>query len=146
MTKLYGSINNRLEENKMFCDEIKVGTGVTEYSWSDREAYEVIKVYDQKHVVIRKYDHKLIGEAFSNNWELISNEENPEIELVFRYNAWYSMTTWTQEDVDKIIARDGYFLDWNGVQEKLKKKSVVKTYKKMNISFGIADYYYDYEF
>ena len=144
--KFYGSINNRLEENKMFCDEIKVGIGATEYSWSDRQAYEVIKVYDQKYVVIRKYDHKLKGEAYSNDWELISNEENPEIELVFRYNSWYSMTTWTQEDVDKIIARDGYFLDWNGVQEKLKKKSVVKTYKKMNISFGIADYYYDYEF
>ena len=109
--KFYGSINNRLEENKMFCDEIKVGTGATEYSWSDRQAYEVIKVYDQKHVVIRKYDHKLKGEAYSNDWELISNEENPEIELVFRYDAWYSMTTWTQEDVDKIIARDGYFLD-----------------------------------
>lgn len=26
--KLYGSLNNRLEENRMFCDTIEVGTGM----------------------------------------------------------------------------------------------------------------------
>lgn len=46
--KWYGSLNNRLEENKMFCEEIKVGTGLTEYFYSDRHPYEVVKVIDQK--------------------------------------------------------------------------------------------------
>ena len=73
----YGNINNRLEENRMFCDEIKVGTGVTEYYYSDRHAYEVIEVIDQKHVKVREYDHKLNGEQMSNNWKLISNDKNP---------------------------------------------------------------------
>lgn len=142
----YGSLNNRLDENKMFCDEIKVGTGVTKYSYSDRHAYEVTRVDNQKHVWIRQYDHKPAGEAFSNDWELISNENNPEIELVFRYGKWYSVIEWTQEAIDKIIARDGYFIDWHGVQEKLQNKKSVKTYDKMNVSFGVADYYYDYSF
>ena len=31
MAKWYGSINNRLEEDKQFCPVIEVGTGMTEY-------------------------------------------------------------------------------------------------------------------
>lgn len=27
--KWYGSLDNRVEENRQYCDEIKVGTGVT---------------------------------------------------------------------------------------------------------------------
>lgn len=142
----YGSLQNRLEENKMFCEEIKVGTGMTEYSYSDRHAYEVTQVINQKHVFVRELDHKATGEPMSNTWELTSNPDNPEIEMVFRYNHWHSVCTWTQEKIDRIIERDGYFLDWHGVQEKLKTKSEVKTYSKMNISFGVADYYYDYSF
>ena len=46
--KWYGSLNNRIEENRMFTDEIKVGTGVTKYSWSDRDAYEVVEVEDTR--------------------------------------------------------------------------------------------------
>ena len=42
--KWYGSINNRIEENRMFCDVIEVGTGVTEYSWSDRHASQEIRL------------------------------------------------------------------------------------------------------
>ena len=145
--ELCGSLNNRLEENRMFCDKIEVGTGVTEYSYTDRKAYEVIEVVDQKHVFIREYDHVHVGDGvMDNNWKLVSNESNPVLELVFRYNHWYSMLTWTQDIVDKIIARDGYFLDWYGVQDKLKNKKSVKTYSKMNVSFGIADYHHDYEF
>ena len=142
----YGNLTNRLEENKMFCDKIEVGTGMTEYYYSDRKAYEVTKVIDQKHIFVREYDHKAAGEAMSNTWELISNPENPEIEMVFRYNHWCSVCTWTQADVDRIIARNGFFLDCHGVQDKLKLKPEVKTYSKMNVSFGTADYYFDYEF
>lgn len=144
--KWYGSLNNRLEENKMFCDEIKVGTGMTEYSYSDRQAYEVTKVIDQKHVFVRRYDHKPAGEPMSNEWELISNPNNPELEMVFRYGSWHSVCRWTRAKIDECIAKNGYFIDFYGVREKLKSKAEVKTYSKMNVSFGVADYYYDYEF
>ena len=50
-TKLYGNLMNRMEEGRQFVDEIKVGDGVTEYSYSDRHPYEVIEVKDQKHII-----------------------------------------------------------------------------------------------
>lgn len=150
--KWYGSINNRLEENRQFCKEIAVGTGCTEYLWSDREAYEVIAVRDQKHVTIRRYDHKHIGEAgFDNNWELISNENNPTYDLVKRGKYWYSEIVATadmldcKDDEEKL--RVGLFLAYNNIDaEELKQRGKVKRYNKMNISFGVADYYYDYSF
>ena len=154
--KWYGSVNNRIEENRMFCDEIKVGTGMTEYSWSDCHAYEVVEVKDQKHVKVREYDHKHIGEAYTNNWELISNEENAVMEMVKRGNYWYYTTTVTAEDIKqfdeqaKSEAERVEFLLWLcrlGVnKEDVIAKGKVKKYRRANVSFGKAEYYYDYEF
>lgn len=143
----YGSLNNRLEENKQFCETIEVGTGVTEYFYSDRKAYEVVEVKDQKHVAIREYDHKAKGEAFSNDWELISNENNPVIELVKRGNRWYRSVTATIDDVNNKDANVRLWVALNGFDvEKIKKSGKQTKYKKMDVSFGIADYHYDYEF
>lgn len=149
----YGSLNNRLEENKQFCEEIKVGTGVTEYFYSDRHAYEVVAVKDQKHVSIREYDHKHVGDTpMDNNWELISNEKNPVVDLVKRGNFWYTAVTITPErakeiyegtDIDaKLWACHNNF-DLQAIIASGKNKT---TYHKRNVSFGVADYHYDYEF
>lgn len=149
MSKWYGSVNNRLDENQMFCDEIKVGTGMTEYSWSDREAYEVIEVKDQKHVTVRKYDHKLKGDAYSNDWELISNEDNPTYNMVKRGNYWYSALTVTKED---LLSHDTPETRLNLILAGFDPKIVIEKgkqtkYTKRNVSFGTAEYYYyDYEF
>lgn len=150
--RFYGSLNNRFEENRMFCDKIKVGTGMTKYSWSDRHAYEVVEVTDQKHVKVREYDHKHIGQAYENSWELISNPENPVTALVKRGNFWYSVSTITPTEAKEIL--EGNDIDskiWafhNGfnlseIAESGKNKS---KYHKWNVSFGKAEYYYDYEF
>lgn len=162
--KLYGSLNNRMEENRMYCEEIKVGTGVTKYSYTDRHAYEVVKVNDQTNVFIREYDHKLKGEAFSNTWELISNENNPVIELKLRNGVWYRVLEYTkdkwmemaQNDFEKGNCRTvesayNYYKWMSGLTEKEQEKiEAGKTVKKLrkfgNISFGVAEYYYDYEF
>lgn len=149
----YGSLQNRLEENKQFVNEIKIGTGVTEYSYSDRHAYEVIAVIDQKHVTIREYDHRHVGNTpMDNNWELISNPENPTIDLVKRGNFWYTVSTITPDRAKEIY-------EGNDIQAKLwachnnfDLQEIIATgkskskYHKRNISFGRADYYYDYEF
>jgi len=120
MNKWYGSIENRLEENKMYCDEIKVGTGVTEYSYTDRTPYEVIEVINNKDVIVRELDHQKADDIpMSNNWKLISNLNNCSRELVYRYNSWY----------------------W-----KMKSLTGKVIYSKANVSFGVADYYFDYEF
>lgn len=143
----YGCLNNRLEENKQFCETIEVGTGVTEYLYSDRHAYEVVVVKDQKHVSIRAYDHKAIGEPMSNTWELISNENNPVIELVKRGNGWYKAKTATINDVESADVDVRLWVALNGFDvEKIRKNGKQTKYQKMNISFGVADYHYDYEF
>lgn len=143
----YGNLTNRLEENKMFCEEIKVGTGVTEYYYSDRRAYEVVEVKDQKHVSIRQYDHKAAGEAMSNDWELISNETNPVIEIVKRGNGWYRTKVATIEHVNSENPEVRRWVALSGFDvEKIRKNGKQTKFDKMNISFGRADYYYDYEF
>ena len=148
MTKWYGSLNNRLEEGKQFCKEITVGIGVTEYSWSDRHPYEVIEVKDQKHITIRKLDHKHVGENYMDNiWELFSNENNPSIPLVKRGNNWYIEKVATMEDVESKDFERRLWVALNGFDvEKIKEKGFQKKYSKMNISIGIADYHFDYEF
>lgn len=112
--KWYGSLDNRLEENRMFTEVIEVGTPLTEYLWSDRHAYEVVEVKDQKHVKVREYEVKLAGEPFSNQWDYISDPNKPVRELEKRGKYWYWVT-----DSGKV---------------------------RTNVSFGVADYYYDYSF
>lgn len=144
----YGSVQNRLEENRQFCDEIRVGTGMTEYSYSDRHPYEVIEVIDQKHVVVRGLDHKPIGEAYSNDWELISNEDNPTYLLTKRGKYWYNTVKVTSDILkDDMDWETSLFLIHNGISEdELRKKGKVTRYHRMNVSFGKAEYYYDYSF
>lgn len=147
-TKWYGSFQNRLMENK-HADEITVGMGMTEFGYSDREAYEVIDVKDQKHVTVRRLDHKHVGEgSMDNNWELISNEENPTYEMVKRGKYWYYTATWTAEEVDRLIdERDKVWLIINGWDlDKIREKGSQTKYRRANVSFGFADYYYDYSF
>jgi hypothetical protein len=153
---LYGSYQNRIMENHHFTDEIKVGTGMTKYSWTDREAYEVIEVKDQKHVTVRLMDHKHIGEAcMDNNWELISNENNPSYEMTKRGKYWYTTVVITSDILDEIENctdadekfRLQLFLAHNDIDpDKLRAKGKITKYYRENVSFGHADYYYDYEF
>lgn len=161
--KLYGSLNNRMEENKMFCKEIEVGTGMTRYDYSDRHAYEVVKVIDQTNVFVREYDHELAGEPMSNEWKLISNEKNPVIELKFKNGVWYQVIEFTKElwlnnaknmakeETHKIDMYYDYCKAMSGLTDKEKEKiesgKIVKKLRKFgNVSFGVAQYYFDYEF
>ena len=156
--KLYGSLNNRIEENKMFCEEIKVGTGMTEYLWSDRHAFEVVAVRDQKHVAVRQYDVKHVGEAFTNNWELISNPDNPVRALEKRGNYWYWTITATADDIADVIDFEAikdnedlfmkrFRLGQMGFDfDKIMAKGKQTVRSRANVSFGVADYHYDFEF
>jgi hypothetical protein len=153
--KWYGSLNNRFEENRMFCEEITIGTGMTEYMYSDRHPYEVIAVKDQKHVTVRKLDHKHVGDGcMDNNWELISNENNPIREMSKRGDFWYWTTTITSDILKKLESDDAetrlmtsLFLCHNNVDiDKLREKGKLTKYHKANVSFGVAEYHYDYEF
>lgn len=138
--KWYGSLNNRLEENKMYCKNIEEGTLLTEYMYSDCHPYEVVKVIDQKHVLVRSLDHKKKenSEAFDNNWELISNPNNPTKELKFRYGKWNWVSKATKETIKRTL-----FID-KKLYDKVMKDGEATVYHQTNISFGKAEYYYDY--
>ena len=159
--KLYGSLNNRMEENRMYCEEIKVGTGMTEYSYSDRHAYEVVKVIDQTNVFVREYDHKPAGEAMSNQWKLVSNENNPVTELKLKNGVWYRVCYYSKESWMERAKKDNsfktpeaaynYYRFMSGLTQKqlakIEEGKTVKAFKKFgNVSFGVAQYYFDYEF
>ena len=102
-------------------NNIEVGTKMTQFHWSDRTAWEVIAVKDQKHVTVRELSAKCIGGAYSNDWELTSNPNGRTMELGMRGNKWYNL--YRDRDTKKIY-------HW----------------EKVNVSFGYADYYYDYSF
>lgn len=146
MSKWYGNIMNRLEENHDRVDEITVGTGMTEYYWSDRHAYEVVAIRDQKHVSVRELGHKHIGEAYQNDWELFPDETKPVRDMVKRGKYWYWSVTMKREDLPE--DQDGLLrvmvagLDPDVIREKGKQTKL----SRANVSFGVADYYYDYEF
>lgn len=79
---LYGNLMNRIMENDEGTNDIKVGTRLTEYLYSDRNVWEVIEVKSKKNVVIRELSAKH-NVAFSNNdVELFSDENNRVMELV----------------------------------------------------------------
>ena len=144
----YGSINNRIEENRMYCDKIEVGTGVTEYYWSDRHPYEVVEVMDQKHVKVRGLGHRATHiNGFSNEWELFSDENKPIKVLTKRGNYWYWTITVTKDILENDDIDIRLFLAQNNIDaDKLKKKGKVSRYRRANVSFGVAEYYFDYEF
>lgn len=147
MKKWYGSLENRLEENQKEIPTIEVGMGVTEYLWSDRHAYEVTRVVNQKDVFIREYDVKHNGSYGNDDWELISNPERKEQEIVYRYGNWYKKITITKELIEKRKQEDGFYLDTFGVYDEVMEKGFKVVYSKTNkLRFGVADYYYDWSF
>lgn len=151
-TKFYGNLMNRLEEGKQFCGEITVGTGMTEYHWSDRTAYEVIEVRDQKHVTVRELDYKAKNPgAMDNEWELYSNPDNAVRDMVKVGECWYWTNTLTAAAVDEYVAKEGDYAllrlavgGWD--IERIRAKGKQTKRWKANVSFGIARYYYDYSF
>ena len=170
--KVYGSLNNRIDEGKQYCQVIEVGTGMTEYLWSDRHAYEVVKVESQEHVWVRRYDARTT-ECYSNHWILTSNPENPVIEIVKRNNGWNKLYIYNKDEMMKVatervdnnksvannsLSREErinveyrFMLLHAGLtenqRERLEMGKSIKKYEKWNnISFGVADEHYDYEF
>lgn len=128
MKQWYGSIQNRLEEDRMFCDTIEVGTLATRYYYSDREPYEVIEVINQNHVVLRELDSKRTddnGPSECQDYEYSSNPNNYTMEIKRRKNGGWNLICRYKDEYGKIHA--------NAVE-------------KVHISFGKAERYYDFSF
>ena len=63
--KWYGSLQNRLQEHCK-CPKPEIGMGATELWYSDRQAYEVIEIKDDRHITVRRLKCKLIGSYFTD--------------------------------------------------------------------------------
>ena len=158
--KWYGNIINRIEEGKSI-PEIKPGTDITMYYWSDRTCYYVVDVENQNRIKVRQYhvcaDHDQPGGMGHQNWMYFKtademndylrkyfpdtyreHEEEPEPETwVYRYNKWKQEVTYTKENycTEKEL-------------KSLKEKGYYKRYFDLSgkISFGVRSYFYDWSF
>lgn len=190
MSRWYGNLSNRLDENKNFTNrELNVGDDITEYLWSDRKCYFITKVVDQKHIFVKPYevvaDRSKEGGMGHQNWVYfktrkdcnaylrsygLSAEENPveasEQEWCFRYGHWntvsrYNLDTYKKalelakkdcshpedEECVKRVARYFFRVTDEELEKVLSGKEVIKYTRITNgISFGVKDYYYDWEF
>lgn len=150
--KLYGSISNRFDENKYFngtYGNLKVGTLATVYYWSDSHAYEVVDVKDQNHIKIRRLEAKRIdknGMSECQEYSFTSNEKNPVIELENTRYGWKEVSRFNIDLYNKVMERNGYVAWDNEIVDKVMSGKEVKRSKKINISFGVADEYFDYSF
>ena len=142
--KWYGSVTNRIEE-KGKDSIIEVGTPMTEYFWSDSYAWETIKVFDQTHVVVREYKAVCVGGFASNEWKLISDENQPTKELKKRYGNWWEVIRWKKQDLTN---PECWGMPDDVRQELTNGKNEAIRYRKTSgkVRFGIARKYYDYEF
>lgn len=168
--KLYGSLNNRFEENCYFNNtlgNIKVGTHCTIYYWSDRHAYEVIEVKSQENVVIRRLkairtDNFGMSDAQDYRYESNPNAKAEEIKLT--KNGWREVEYYTKANFEKCLENSrkdcnteegakhwAEFIFKRELTDKqfekmMAGKDITKLGQKVNISFGVADEYFDYSF
>lgn len=168
--KIYGSLNNRFDENHYFngtYGNLQVGTYATEYLWSDRHAYEITEVIDQGHVFIRPL--KAIrtdsyGMSDSQTYRYESDPKAVAEEIMLKNGKWRHVKRYNKANMEKAVARmkedfkdeevgERYAVRayCSGLTEKQRErmmagKEIVKLQDEINISFGIADEYYDYSF
>ena len=156
MTRIYGSLDNRFEENKNFNKDclIHIGDDITMYHYSDRTCYYVTDVIDQKHIKVREYhvcaDHSKpdLGPGH-NEWKYFKsrNEENEYLksfglgndetypeevdkEWVFRYNNWKECYTYTKDSLKSKNMFGFYLKDVFFTEKEVEKLEADKVVKK----------------
>lgn len=140
--KMEGSLINRIQEGRK-TDEIVLGTDITMYYYSDRTCYYVTEVYKQKKLKVKKYIvlPNYASEHMSNDWKYFKTVEDA--------NAYYVSThpgerglyekEWREEET------------WTYRYNKWWRTEIISGKEKHyaldgEVSFGVKDYYYDYEF
>lgn len=172
----YGSVENRLYENKQFCKTIEVGTGATEFLWSDSHAYEVTKVESQEHIWLRRLKAIRTDNYGMSDWQDYQFESDttaPQIEAVKRGGIWFKVHTYNKAELLAIAtkridegngdANESYpreqqievqfkfmLIHCNFTpkqRERFEEGKTIKTYKKWDgLSIGIKQEYFDYSF
>ena len=160
MAKVYGNLMNRLQEGKNYTHrDIAVGDDITMYMWSDRYCYYVTAVENQKRIKVKPYytcaDKEKANGMGHQEWKYFKSMREKDAYIgmereeweyknfereetwVFRYNKWMQEVTFTEENYCserelKSLQSKGYYKRYFDLSGK--------------VSFGVRDYYYDWEF
>lgn len=82
----YGSLQNRLAERTK-SPKPEVGMGATAMYWSDRRAYEIIAVKDEKHITVRRMKAKCL-DYYAGDWEVEPDPEGYTLNLYLSQKGW----------------------------------------------------------
>lgn len=149
---LYGSLNNRMDEGRNLLGRpIRAGDDITMYFWSDRHCYYVSEVIDQRHIMVLPYhvvaDHDKAGGMGHQNWLYFKsvNERNRYLNRFLKEGDRPYRTDLPEAKPDEWVFRWG---QWRRVVRRLVDGKEVKGTAKLSgkVSFGVRDYYYDWEF
>lgn len=165
-----GSFINQLMANNS--TEPVVGQGATQLHYTDRTCYEVVEVSEDKRTarlqrLDAKWDSSLPGGEGHQNW-ILEPVDNHFITVTWRKNGWYIVgheVEFTKEfrkqcedngatSIPAYLRKTGnlellnevygdHVMPINVVDGVTRKK---KTYSKINIMFGVKDYYFHWEF
>ena len=149
MARMYGSICNRLGEGKMYVDKIEEGTDITMYYWSDRTCYFVTKVVNDKHIFVKRYevigDREKPGGMGHQDWLYFKTVKEAH-QYINNHMDEQSIATFGLYEVENV--REHREEEWVFRYGKWMEKIGDKQYRKLNgkVTFGVRDYYYDWEF
>lgn len=164
--KLYGSLNNRLEENRINVEEIRAGQGVTKYSYTDRTPYIITKVINQNNFYIREMRAERTdsnGMSEMQEYNYFDDLTKPEEEIIIKKGAFYRVRRYSKESLLNKAEQLKASFKSNGKEkaykyllcmapltdkqrEKIEQGKEVKHYDKINISVGVMEKYFDYSF
>lgn len=150
-----GSLINQLMSNNDRLPE--VGKGCTQMHYTDRTCFEVVEVSKDYKVVKLEYLHPKADPTKSNqvgdqNW--ILEPIGRFITVQWRHNAWRKRIEYV-DFIEKYL-KDGNFhttelykscFDEDGNLKLIEGVTELKVaFDKMNLIFGVKDYYYDWSF
>ena len=164
MSKWYGNLNNRFEEGRNFTGrELQAGDDITMYLWSDRECYFIDEVVSPKEIKVRRYyvcaDHDKKAGMGHQNWMYFKTRDEEEEYLKRFFPNYYTGEHYEEPEAETWVFRNGkwkrmyvlddpLFIENKTQQKEYDKNGQFKMYRNLsgNISFGVRNYYYDWEF
>ena len=115
MKKYYGNLMNRLMENNNYVEPV-AGMDVTECHYSDRSAWKIIEVdNDKKGFTMQRYAAKNKGGIGSQEW-IYDNEDgtprlsNQKVYVRYKYKKWKINGV---HDISLIFNRRDEYYDWS---------------------------------
>jgi hypothetical protein len=150
----------RKEDIKYFCEELKVGQGITWHYGNlcrNKTPYEIIKVINQNHIIMQEY--KVVKDYKTKQLKLKVDTRGEIAELKKVHGIWYKVWTYSKEHWYNVAKRLGgkdetlvleYFrgikclyMDCltKSQQKKVEKGGTIKKYQKIYcLWLGVAIY------